>query len=263
MPPTAPTIKALDLSIGKTGQAKLYRTDESIVFAVEGNIVNFDNPAKRCGWTLQMTNLDGGAPVAIGTGNQFFPNNFSKVLSSFKPGNYKLNVVSTTADDGLAPVGCAGHATEYVKLEPAIAMIKDVRLKEFGYHFNMASDTGHGSPGGESLGGHCENCDSIFSPAHNIAGLRITPVFADGKACQFMVIQEVNGTPVSNYPVKYTPGAVFAGDKEPWLNIYHNSKISVKVTIIGMPIPGLSACDGSVTKTIEVSDDDTLPAVTK
>jgi hypothetical protein len=161
-------------------------------------------------------------------------------------------------------------ATPTASAKP-VAVIQDVKLKSFGQHFDMAKATGAFSPGGEPMMGDefCSACNSIFSPAHDIGGLRIVPVFAAGQQCSYAIIQSFKGQ-TKTYSALYTPANPMTGvdqKKAPALTVFSGDETVVTVTLKGMPyplpIPGLAPCEGEVSKTIVVHDDPTLRAVSK
>lgn len=265
--PKIPTITGLFVAPVVTRKAEAWRQDEAVDFYVSGNVKNNDDAAMQCGWTLFMVNSNGqGKKVTTGskfTMGQIIPATF---FSAYEPGEYTLRVKSSAADDTIANQDCKGEASHTFKLLRATATIKDVQLKSFGQHFNMTKEHGPYSPGGEPMEGpdFCKNCTSIFSPAHDIGGLRITPVFAAGQTCSYSVIQKFNGQQNSRLVV-YTPSDTMSGIDAmapPKLNVYSDNKTTVQVTLVGAPGPG-GPCEGTVTKTITVHDDPNMQAVTK
>lgn len=242
------------------------RTDEPIEFAVVGNINNGNDPSQQCGWTLFLIDPNGqGKPVL--TGNKFSASQTIPAgkLTSFTPNAYTMRVKSSALDDGLANQSCESQADMKFTLKKATATIKDVTLFAFGYHFKMASSDGYASPGASAnLSEFCQNCNSVFSPAHDIGALRITPIFSAGETCSYAVIQKFNGKQ-STHSVFYTTSDTMTGigaQAAPRLNIYPNNETSVTVTLQGTAGPG-GPCDGSVTKSITVRDSVAFHAVTK
>jgi hypothetical protein len=266
--PKTPTITGLFLAPAVSHKAEAWRQDEAVDFYVEGNVNNVSDKAMQCGWTLFMVNSNGqGKKVTTGakfnTG-QIIPAAF---FSAYEPGDYTMHVKSSALDDTNADADCAGEANKKFKLLRATATIKDVTLKAFAFHFRAASSDGDLSPGGEGgiyYGQFCENCNSIFSPAHDIGLLKIAPVFTAGQMCSYAVIQKFNGKQTSS-TVIYTPNDPTAGaakDAAPRLNVYSDNTTTVLVTLVGTSGPG-GPCEGTVTKAITVHDDPKLPAVTK
>jgi len=245
------------------------RQDEEIQVTVQGSVDNAFHPEKQCGWSLFVVN-SGGQGKYVSSGNSFFKYQLipAGTLSGYAPGKYTLHVKSSSKDDAIANVSCKGEANMPFTLLKAVAVIKDVRLKSFGQHFNAGKGHGPHSPGGEAMEGadFCANCMSNFSPAHDIGGLRITPVFAAGQECSYAVIQKFNGK-TTTHPVAYLPGNEMAGAgamSAPGLNVYSDDSTVVTVTLVGAPHPfikTLTPCQGTVTKTITVHDDPNLPAV--
>jgi hypothetical protein len=270
-PPVAPYITGMGMFSLSSLKEDAARQDEAIEFYVKGNINNENDPSQQCGWTLFLVNSNGqGKPITTGkvfSGSQTIA---AGKLAGFEPGNYTLHVKSSSLDDGLASVSCGSSADQKFTLLKAVGTIKDVQLKSFGQHFNAGKEHGPNSPGGEPMEGpdFCNNCTSIFSPAHDIGGLRIKPVFIGGQECSYAVIQKFNGKQTTHF-VKYTPGNAMAGigaQAVPGLNVYSDDQTTVEVTLAGVinPYqPNLTPCQGSVTKTIVVHDNPSMPAWTK
>jgi hypothetical protein len=266
-PPVAPYIKGMYVRGLTSGADDAARTDEPIEFAVEGNINNGNDPAQQCGWTLLLIDSNGQGKPAL-TGNKFSASQTIPAgkLASFAPGMYTMRVKSTALDDGLANQSCGSQADKKFTLKKATATIKDVTLVAFAYHFNMASSDGYGSPDSNSpnLSAYCQNCNSVFSPAHDIGVLRIKPIFSGGETCSYAVIQKFNGKQTT-HSVFYTIGDAMTGIpaiSAPRLNVYPNNETIVTVTLQGTAGPG-GPCDGSATKTIAVHDNVALRTVTK
>ena len=263
-----PTITGLFVAPFVSHKADSWRQDEAVDFYVEGNLKNADAPALQCGWTLFMVNSNGQGKI-VTTGGKF---NTGQVIpaaffAAYEPGKYTLRVKGSSADDAQADHDCQSEASQKFELLRATATIKDVQLKAFAHHFNAASSDGYSSPGSDGgiyFKDFCNNCNSVFSPAHDIGLLRIIPVFANGQTCSYSIIQKYNGKQTSILMV-YTPNDPMNGmnaNKPPRLNPYSDNETTVQVTLIGAQGPG-GSCEGSVTKTITVHDDPTLPAVTK
>jgi hypothetical protein len=265
--PKIPTITGLFVAPVVTRKAEAWRQDEDVDFYVGGNLKNNDDPTLQCGWTLFMNSANGQSKM-VTTGSKFTTGQIipATFFSAYEPGEYTLRVKSSSADDTKANQDCKGEASHTFKLLRATATIKDVQLKASAYHFKAASSDGYASPGSDGgfYGSLCNNCNNIFSPAHDIGLLRITPVFAKGQTCSYSVIQKFNGQQTSRLVV-YTPGDAMSGIDAmapPKLNVYSDNTTTVLVTLVGAPGPG-GPCEGTVTKAITVHDDPTLPAVTK
>lgn len=265
-PAVKPYIKGMYARGLTSGTDDAARTDEPIEFAVVGNINNGNDTAQQCGWTLLLIDPNGqGKPVL--TGNKFSASQTIPAgkLVNFAPNVYTMRVKSTALDDGLANQSCESQADKKFTLKKASATLKDVTLFAFGYHFKMASSDGYASPGASAnLSEFCQNCNNVFSPAHDIGALRITPVFSGGETCSFSVTQKFNGKQTT-HSVLYTIGDTMTGvgaQMAPRFNIYPNNETIVTVTLQGTAGPG-GPCDGTVTKSITVRDNAALPAVTK
>ena len=266
--PKIPTITGLFVAPVVTRKAEAWRQDEAVDFYVSGNVKNNDDAAMQCGWTLFMVNSN-GQEKKVTTGSKFTMGQIipAAFFSAYEPGEYTLRVKSSVADDKIANQDCKGEASHTFKLLRATATIKDVQLLAFAHHFNAGNNTGYTSPGGDDngfFGSLCQNCSSIFSPAHDIGLLRISPIFAAGQTCSYSVIQKFNGQQTSRLVV-YTPSDSMSGidaKAPPKLNVYSDDKTTVLVTLVGAPGPG-GPCEGTVTKAITVHDDPKMQAVTK
>lgn len=264
--PKMPTITGLFLAPVVSHNAEAWRQDEAVDFYVAGNLKNNDDPTLQCGWTLFMNGIGQSKVVTTGskfTMGQIIPATF---FSAFEPGDYTMRVKSSGADDTKANQDCKGEASQKFKLLRATATIKAVVLKAFAYHYYAGNSSGDPTPGsGEGrYPQFCNNCGNIFSPAHDIGLLRITPIFVKGQICSYSITQKFNGKQTKS-AVIYTPDNAMGGisaDAPPRLNVYSDDKTTVTVTVLGTAGPG-GPCEGSATNTITVYDDLTLPAVTK
>lgn len=262
-----PTITGLFVAPVVTRKAEAWRQDEAVDFYVTGNVKNNDDPTLQCGWTLFMNSTNGQSKT-VTTGSKFTMGQIipASFFMGYEPGEYTLRVKSSSADDAIANQDCKGEASHTFKLLRATAAIKDVQLKASAFHFNAASSDGYASPGSDGgyFGNLCNNCNNIFSPAHDIGLLRISPVFTSGQICSYSVIQKFNGQQSSRI-VLYTPSDPMSGIDAmapPKLNVYSDNTTTVLVTLVGVPGPG-GPCEGTVTKAITVHDDPKMQAVTK
>lgn len=215
--------------------------DEALLVAVNGDVSNDYDKSKQCGWTMFLVNSEGkGKPIA--TGYQFTASQTiaAGALSGFAPGQYTLHVKSSAKDDGLANVSCKGEANKKITLLYSPGTITDVKLKSYGHHVAMAQG-------------------SIFNPAHDDGVLEIIPVI-NGPQCNYRVTRTVAGKG-DFVPAIHVPGT---SDKQTQVK-YSGDKTFVTVTVHAVGTDNIAnmGCIGSVSKTIVVRDDPSLPAVTQ
>ena len=208
------------------------RQDEALQVAVDGNVSNEYDSAKQCGWTLFLVNNAGqGKVIAKGAkfGSQIVP---AGTLASFTPGVYRLHAKSSVADDTLANQSCGSQADKKFTLIYGAGKITDVQL----------------------MGGIAKN-----SALNTTAGLWITPIINGGQ-CNYRVTRVVGGNIVYT-PAIHVPGV---SDKQAVVE-YGADETTVQVTVhaIGNDNIADMGCLGSVTKTITVRDDPSLPHVYK
>lgn len=235
-PPVQPYITGLYAQGLSTNNQDSAGQDESLIFAVMGNVNNEYIPAQQCGWTLFLVNGNGQGK-AISTGAKFSASQTlpAGALAGFPAGAYTLRVKSSSLDDSLASASCGSSAEKKFVLLYSPGTITDVKLKSFGHHVAMAQG-------------------SIFNPAHDDGVLEITPVIT-GPQCNYRVTRTVSGAGVYT-PAIHVPGT---SDAQPQV-IYGADKTFVTVTVHseGMDNIANMGCKGSVSKTIVVRDDPTL-----
>jgi hypothetical protein len=201
--------------------------------------------------------------------------NVGKVPSA---GDYSVTVKPFAyPSDKYSP--CLGKAElKKVTFYSRRAWVTGLNLVGFGFHFNMADAMG--------LNQFCENCSSIFSPAHDRAFLGIAPVLIGKtddpaglglKLCVYNITQTGAGDGTPN-EVVYKNGQpsvpadnaqlYSANSAPPFWNMYNDDKVTVTVTIsAGNDAgPGYINCHilgGKITKTITFSKNPKSPKVTK
>lgn len=217
------------------------RQDEEVEFTVEGSVDNATHPEKQCGWSLFVVNSNGQGKY-ISSGNSFFKYKLipAGALSAFTPGDYTLHVKSSSMDDGLADVSCKGETNKKFTLLYGAGTITDVHLKSFGHHVAMAQG-------------------SIFNPARDDGILLITPVI-NGRQCNYSVTRTASGKSTLAHTI-HVPGV---SDAQAEIK-YGGDKTFVTVTVQATGNDNIAnmGCIGSVSKTIVVRDDPSLPAVTQ
>ena len=192
-------------------------------------------------WTLFLVN-NGGQGKPILTGSKFSASQTIPAgnLAAFEAGTYTLHAKSSSLDDGLASQSCGSQADKKFTLLYSPGKIIDVKLKSYGHHVAMAQG-------------------SIFNPAHDDGMLEITPVIT-GRQCNYRVTRTVGGNSVY-VPAIHLPGV---SDEQAQIK-YSGDKTFVTVTVHAVGNDNIAdmGCSGSVTKTIVVRDDPTLPTEVK
>lgn len=247
-----PTITKVQLVAASGGlprpNSNVFYSGEDLQVDISGNVTNNGGwNIFKCGYEVQLENISTNH-----TDSYFFTNfTIHSLGANHPPGEYRVKAVPKTTLEALACAGSASTGTFH--LDRRAAWLTDLKLKGFGYHFNMADDM--------AMPQFCENCTSIFSPAHNSAFLMTTPVFADGgPACAYSITQNGNVT-----PEVYANGKVIPTGQEqqpPFMTKWGNSN-TVTVTVKGLEGLSVPACNGSVTKTISFTDNPNLPPVYK
>lgn len=240
-PPVKPYITGMYVQGLTTNKDDSARQDEALEVAIMGNINNVNDPTQQCGWTLFLVNSGGqGKPILTGSkfsASQTIP---AGKLAAFEVGVYTLHAKSSSLDDGLAGQDCGSQADKKFTLLYSPGTIIDVKLKSYGHHVNMAQG-------------------SIFNPAHDDGILEITPVIS-GRQCNYRVTRTVGGASV------YTPAIHVPGKSDEQAQVkYSGDKTFVTVTVHAEGNDNIAdmGCKGSVSKTIVVRDDPTLPAEVK
>ena len=243
MPTDWPKITDLTLATGKSAAANTYRPDESLSYTVVGT------GNQPCGWTVQATDGN-GQTTNISTGKSFTSATVS--LSTFKVGTYTITAKTTAADDNQGVTSCLGTASKKIIVVATPGKITDVKLTSFGLH-------GEGTGIDKWLDDGNTAAYFPFAPIFNIAipdngFLKITPVISGPSCVYSMTAQSSNG---GKFELPLLVHTLNAADKLPALK-YTADKTLVTVTIKGAGIPQ-SACEGSASKFIWVTDDPKLP----
>ncbi len=248
-----PTITKVQL-VAATGGAprpnnNIFYAGEDLQVDISGNVTNNGGwNIFKCGYEVQLENIDTSKT------DTFFFTNFTthSLGGNHPPGDYRVKAVPKATLEALP---CAGSATTGTfKLHRRAAWLTDLKLKGYGFHFNMADAMG--------LPQFCQACYSIFSPAHNKAFLITTPVFADGgPACAYTITQNGNVTAEIFANGKVIPPG--QEEQPPFMTAWDDSKNTVTVTVKGQEGLSVPACNGSFTKTITFTDNPNLPAVYK
>ncbi len=248
-----PTITKVQLVAASGGaprpNSNIFYAGEDLQVDISGNVTNNGGwNIFKCGYEVQLENIDTNKT------STFYFTNFTihSLGGSHPPGDYRVKAVPKSTEQALP---CAGSATTGTfKLHRRAAWLTDLKLKGYGYHFNMADAMG--------LPQFCEACSSIFSPAHNSAFLITTPVFGDGgPACAYSITQN-GGTAAEVYN---NGKAIPPGQEEypPFMSKWGDAKNTVTVTVKGLEGLPVPACNGSITKTITFTDNPDAAAVYK
>lgn len=252
-----PKITDVAIKPGKSAAANTYRTDETLAYSVLGSVDNQapQNADKRCGWTALLEGNGQSAQLGNGT---FFNMPMSASLAAFKPGTYTLTAKTTPGDDSLAKMSCLGFAKKSITLVAAPGQIKGLKLEARGIH-------GKGTDIENAL--NSTAADLLFPPAFIVNAftadhgvLKITPTI-DGPKCFYKVSIRANGgaLPTIGSSV-HLPGAA----EKPTVKVWSQDVVNVDVTIeAGDLEKALGACEGSITKSIQVQDDPKLPLAVK
>lgn len=218
-----PQIVDVNLQPGKKmGGTNRYRTDESLNFAVVGNVENKEakDAAKRCGWTAWLTD-NNGAKTTLGKGNQFGVTT-NGALTGLVTGGYTLTVHTTAADDAPGISSCLGKATKSVDVFATPGVIKGLGVEAIGR-----------SPW-------------PYEPEYGL--VTMTPKI-DGPACVYKVTRIMNhgkATRVTFHTHK--DGAADAIPTEQ----YSDDETFLELIVEGM---GVGGCEGVAKKTLTVYDE--------
>jgi hypothetical protein len=265
-------------AVAASGQGHAARPNSNVFYAGEvfqvnviGNLPNKAGYAATnwCVYKIEAENLASHKKTVSQDWNTFDIHDVGLIP---EPGEYKISVVPDTVAAWKEPA-CLGKAElAKVRFYPVAAWVTDLTLNSFGFHFNMADAM--------ALPQFCENCDSIFSPAHDRAFLGILPAgigTSPSGQCAYSITANgggdsrvfegviYNGKPV----VPKDQATLYAANSAPpFWNMYNVDKSSVTVTISqGQDAgPGWGTCNilgGKISKTISINSDPKSPHVSK
>jgi hypothetical protein len=275
-PQTAtPTIVKIQAVAASGGLARpnsnIFYAGEHFSVDVSGNIPNSGGyDPQLCAYRVVVQSI---ASDTVATSAIFTQFNTWDVGVVPAPGDYRV-VASPyqTPGNGGSTAPCAGAASiNSITFYPRVAWITAMKLVGFAYHFNMADAMG--------MPQFCENCGSIFSPAHDREFLGIAPtiigssVGVPNNTCAYNITQTGNGA-AGTMEAIYQNGQGNPNDghfptslNPPWWNEFNNGG-STTVTASITPgndglYPSCNILGGKITKTITFTSNTNLPAVVK
>jgi hypothetical protein len=269
-----PTILKIQMAQPNSGSA--YRPDGSVFYAgevlnadISGNIPNSGgyNP-NLCAYSVKIQEISSDNVATSAAFTEFKTWNIGVVQ---KPSAYRVLAEPYQAPGGGGTQPCLGAAAiQKLTIIPQAAWVTGLKLTAFAYHFNMADAMG--------LPQFCQNCDSIFSPAHDREFLGIAPTISGttpSGTCAYNITQSGNGAPGA-MEIGYKNGqpGVPADQKSlqspnsnpPFWNMYNNSSNTITVSITpgsDQLWPPCHILGGKISKTITFTSNTSLPPVVK
>lgn len=226
-------------SIPRPNNSIVY-TGEALRLDISGNLPNNAGYGNQCGYTVALEN------TATHVTKDYNFDTFDIHAFGAAPIAGAYSVKATPHPHGNVP-GCQGEASASITIHPAAAWLTGLKLTAFGAHFGIGSDGMYPE--------FCENCDSIFSPAHNSALMDTAPTITAGPSCAYEIVQNGKVTPEVYTSGGAVPPAYPATRVGPWRGKWGNND-TITVTVRGFaglfPLP---ACNGSITKSVKLSDD--------
>jgi hypothetical protein len=271
-----PTIVSVQSVVHSGG---LWRPNSNVFYAGEdysvsvvGNIPNSGgyDPA-MCAYTVQVINSINQVVLSPAFTNF----NTWDVGAIPYPGHYQVKVIPDPNAGAQGPCGGSASIAD-VYFYPQAAWVTGFELSGFGHHF------AGGTSGSAWSGQWCQNCDSIFSPAHDTAFLEMVPTIQGataGGTCAYNV--QFNGHSFDgnnsmnlgqNQEVLYKNGQpglpasqpnLYSG-YNPFWSQWSDSSNTAQVTITAgndLIIPPCIIAGGTITKSITFTDNYNLPPV--
>jgi|GEM_PF-2697096 len=259
-----PTITGAQIVAEPAGNAprpniNVFYAGEALKIDVAGNLPNKAGfGGNECGYAIKLQDVTSDNVIRTMTFDTFDIHDVGVVAA----GNYRVYVMPSTSPGG--PPACLGMAEiAKVTIYPWAAWVTNVKLVGFGYHFNAGDAAG--------LYQFCENCTSIFSPAHNTAFLQIVPTVIGSTpgsvgACAYNITQVGGGQNiVVEVPYKNGQPAVPSDQQSlysatsgpPFWNKWDGVSNTVTVTISpgnDSYWPTCNILGGKITKTITFTD---------
>lgn len=271
-----PTIVSVQSVVHSGG---LWRPNSNVFYAgeqysvnVAGNIPNNGgyDPA-LCAYTVQVINS--ANKVALSASFTAF--NVWQIGVVPAPGHYHINVIPDPNAGAQGP--CKGSASlGDVYFYPQAAWVTGFQLSGFGHHFAS------GTSGDAWSGQWCQNCDSIFSPAHDTSFMEMVPTLQGttaGGTCAYNVTFNGHSFDGNNNMNLGTAQEVLYKNGDPGLpaaqpNLYSGynpfwsqwsgNSNTAQVTISpgnDLIIPPCLVAGGKITKSITFTDNYNIPAV--
>lgn len=221
-------------------------TGEALRLDISGNLPNNAGYGNQCGYTVALEN------TATHVTKDYNFDTFDIHAFGAAPIAGAYSVKATPHPHGNVP-GCLGEATANITIHPAAAWLTGLKLTAFGVHFGAVQDGGYPE--------FCQNCDSIFSPAHNSALMDTAPTMTPGPSCAYEIVQNGKATPLVYVSGSAVPPAYPATRVGPWRGKWGDND-TITVTVRGFPgLLPLPACNGSITKSIKLHEDPNKPPV--
>jgi hypothetical protein len=269
---STPTIVKIQSVSAPPGAA--YRPNSNIFYAGEhysvsvvGNIPNNGGyDPQLCAYRVVVQNI---ASDAVATSALFTQFNTWDVGVVQAPGNYRVVADPyQTPGNGGSTAPCAGAASiNSITFLPQAAWITSMKLVAGAYHFRMSDDM--------AMPQFCQNCDSIFSPAHDREFLGIAPTIQGSTPGQYPCAYNITmkGSRSGTTEAIYRNGQGNPNDlhfptglNPPWWNEFNDNSDTVTVTISpgnDELYPPCHVVGGSITKTISFTNNTNAPWVSK
>jgi hypothetical protein len=257
-----PTITGIQVVAASPGNAP--RPNSNVLYAgedfqvdVTGNLPNKAGyQANKCSYTVEVQNIKTGKVTSLMHWDQFDIDDTGAIPA---PGEYRVHVTPYSWPKG-GPPACLGKADlAKVTFYPKAAWVTGLKLIGFAYHFNAGDAAG--------LGQFCENCTSIFSPAHDRAFLGIAPTVIGSTPggqgiCAYNITQTGDGGS-STLPESFKNGQpavptdqqtlYSSASNPPFWNMYNNDTNTITVSLTSGNdgyYPSCNILGGKITKTI-------------
>jgi hypothetical protein len=249
-------------------------TGEHLNFTIVGNIPNNGGyDPNSCAYTVQLINSQNNQVLQNASYTQFNTWDFGAVNAAAV---YKVNVVPDPNAGWAAPCGGSATLSSEIVVVPQRAWVTGLQLSGFGHHF------AGGTSGDAWSGQWCQNCNSIFSPAHDTAFLEMVPTLqgtTPGGSCAYNVTfngHSFDGNNSMNLgqalEVVYQNGQpglpasqpnLYSGYNPFWSQWSDNSN-TAEVTISpgnDLVIPPCYVIGGKITKSVTFTNNPSLPPV--
>jgi len=274
--PDKPTITGVQTIPGTSPRpnTSIYYAGEDLGVDVAGNLPNNAGYGNLCGYLIEVANTSTGK-IVESTQRHYYSWGAQDVGPIPDAGNYRVTV-SPFKEPNLGPPACLGKGVANITVYPKAAWVTGFQLTGFGHHF-------YGGTSGSAWSGQwCQNCDSIFSPAHDSAFMEFNPTIkgiTSGGQCAYNVTfnghsfggnnsmnlgsaQEVvyqNGQPglPANQPNLYL------GYNPYWSQWTDNSNTAQVIVTPGgdLVIPPCNILGGKISKTITFTNNQNAKAV--
>lgn len=253
--PTITGVHAVDALPGNAPRPvpSIHYAGEDFQVNVTGNVPDQGNTGpNKCGYRVELQNIATGK---ISNRMEFDAFGVKDIGQPPGVGDYRV-LVSPYSFKGTTFGPCAGKAElGRVTFHPKAAWVTGVKLVGLAYHFRMADAMG--------MPQFCENCSSIFSPAHDRAFLGIQATFNgttphQTATCAYNITQTGDGAPGTLEGVHKNGAAPISlafptSLNPPYWNMYNDDVNTITVTITpgnDLLYPSCNILGGKITKTI-------------